>query len=487
MRALVPGSLVVAAAMLIPVPPSPQPVGSGAEPPSPAKRDALASVERQRASLIELSDQVWQFAETALRETRSAALLADHAEQHGFRVTRGVAGMPTAFVAEFGSGAPIIGILGEYDALPGISQKVQPTREPLTEGAAGHGCGHNLFGAASLGAAIAVKELLAAGKLKGTVRFYGTPAEESVGGKVYLARDGIFKDVDVVLAWHPGDRTRADARSTQAIIDFIVEFRGRTAHAAADPWNARSAADGAEAFVHGVNLLREHVRPSVRMHYTILRAGDVPNVVADYAKVWMWVRDTKSTGAEAVLERVRQIARGAAEIAGVESVLTVQAGDYEILVNYTGAKLLQENLAALGSIEYTAKEQEFAKAIQRATGTPEKGLDGSLQPLEPPGLPPEGGSTDVGDVSWLVPTLHLSVTTGALDAPWHAWPTVATSGMSIGHKGMMHAAKALAATMVDLFEKRELRDSIKAEFAEQTKDFTYKPYIPPGPPPVPAR
>jgi aminobenzoyl-glutamate utilization protein B len=274
-------------------------------------------------------------------------------------------------------------------------------------------------------------------------------------------------------------------KSSQAIIDFIVEFRGRTAHAAADPWNARSAPDAAEAFTHGVNLLREHVRPSVRMHYTVQRAGDVPNVVADYAKIWMWVRDSKSTGAEAVLERVKQIAQGAAQIAGVESKLTVQAGDYEILVNYTGAKLLHQNMTALGPIQYTQQEVDFAKAIQRSAGTPENGLNGALRPLDPPGLPPDGGSTDVGDVSWLVPTLHFSVTTGAKDAPWHAWPTVATSGMSIGHKGMVHAAKVMAMTAIDLYNDPKKRAEIRAEFAEQTKGFVYKPYIPEGPPPIP--
>ena len=450
-----------------------------------AKRDVILSIEKQSADMIRLSDQIWGFAETALRESKSSALLAAHAEQHGFKVTRGIAGLPTAFTAEFGSGAPIIGIMGEFDALPGISQKVSTTKEPHIEGAAGHGCGHNLFGAASLGAAIAVKEQIASGAIKGTIRFYGTPAEESVGGKVYMARDGAFKDIDVMLVWHPADRTVADVRSSQAIIDFIVEFRGRTAHAAADPWNARSASDAAEAFTHGVNLLREHVRPSVRMHYTVQRAGDVPNVVPDYAKVWMWVRDSKSAGAEAVLERVKEIAGGAAQIAGVQQKLTVQAGDYEILVNYTGAKLLHQNMTALGPIEYTPQEIDFAKAIQRSTGTAENGLSGVLQPLDPPGLPPDGGSTDVGDVSWLVPTLHFSVTTGALDAPWHAWPTVATSGMSIGHKGMVHAAKIMATTAIDLFTDAQKRAAIRAEFTEQTKGFVYKPYIPNGPPPIP--
>jgi aminobenzoyl-glutamate utilization protein B len=450
------------------------------------KREAVALVDTRAQDLIGLSDQVWGFAETALRETKSAAVLADYAEKQGFRVTRGVAGMPTAFTAEYGSGRPIIGIMGEYDALPGLSQKTEPTRTPLLANAPGHGCGHNLFGAASLGAAAAIKDLIDQKKLTGTVRFYGTPAEESVGGKVYMARDGAFKDIDVMLVWHPSDRTVADNGSSQAIVDFVVEFRGRTAHAAFDPWNARSAADAAEAFTHGVNLLREHVRPSVRMHYTVQRAGDVPNVVADYAKVWMWVRDSKTAGLTPVLDRVKEIAEGAAKIAGVQSQLTIQAGDYEMLVNHTGSRLLDRNLKWLGPITYTAEEQNFAKAIQRAVAIEEKGVVGDPQPLkEPAPTEPEGGSSDVGDVSWVVPTLHFSATTGVWNSPWHAWPVVATGGMSIGHKGMLRAAKAIAVTAVDLFQDPKLRDAIRAEFAEQTKGFVYKPWIAEGPPPIP--
>jgi aminobenzoyl-glutamate utilization protein B len=474
-------SRALAALLLVPALPTTPPDGD-----VKTKREAVALVEKRAQDLIALSDQVWSLAETALRETRSAAVLADYAEKQGFRVTRGVAGMPTAFTAEYGSGRPIIGIMGEYDALPGLSQKAEPTRTPLLANAPGHGCGHNLFGAASLGAAAAIKDLIDQKKLTGTVRFYGTPAEESVGGKVYLAREGAFKDIDVMLVWHPGDRTVADNGSSQAIVDFIVEFRGRTAHAAFDPWNARSAADAVEAFTHGVNLLREHVRPSVRMHYTVQRAGDVPNVVPDYAKVWMWVRDSKTAGITPVLDRVKAIAEGAAKIAGVESQFTVQAGDYEMLVNHTGARLLDRNLKWLGPITYTAAEQDFAKAIQRAVSIPERGVVGEPQPLkEPAPTEPEGGSTDVGDVSWIVPTLHFSATTGVWNSPWHAWPVVATGGMSIGHKGMLHAAKTIAVTAVDLFQDPKLREAIRAEFTEQTKGFVYKPWIPEGPPPVP--
>lgn len=450
-----------------------------------SKDAAVGSIERQRAELIGLSDRIWRFAETALRETRSSKLLADYAEKQGFEVKRGVAGMPTAFVASYGSGRPIIGILGEYDALPGISQKAQPVKEALEAGSAGHGCGHNLFGAASLGAAVAIKELIAAGKLNGTIRFYGTPAEESVGGKIYMARDGLFGDLDVCLAWHPDDKIRADVDSSQAIVDFIVEFKGKAAHAAADPWNGRSAVAAMEFFTTGLNRMREFVKPTVRMHYTIQKGGDVPNVVPEYSRVWCWLRDSKRAGVEELLARARKIAEGAALMAGVESKLTVQGGDYELLANLAGAKLIHANLEWLGPIQYTQEEQEFAKAIQRATGVEAKGLNGEVQPLNPPKPDPEGGSTDVGDISWIVPTLHMSVTTAPAGAPWHAWPVVACGGMSIGHKGMIYAAKALAATMVDLFEDETAREAIRAEFKEKTRGEVYKPYIPDGPPPVP--
>jgi aminobenzoyl-glutamate utilization protein B len=448
------------------------------------KEEAVASIDKRKAEMIELSDRIWAFAETALREHKSSKALSDYAEREGFKVERGVAGMPTGFIASYGQGRPVIGILGEFDALPGISQKASPVKEPLEAGAPGHGCGHNLFGVASLSAAIAVKDLIAAGKLKGTIRFYGTPAEESVYGKVYMTRDGIFKDLDVCLAWHPATETQADVDSTQALVDFIVEFKGKAAHAALDPWNGRSAADGLEAFTHGVNLLREHVKPTVRIHYAIVKGGDVPNVVPEYAKVWCWARDSRRAGVEPVLHRLREIADGASRIAGVESKFTIQSGCYEILVNLAGAKLLQQNLEWLGPIKYTEQEQEFARSIQRAAGAEQKGLNGEVKPLRDPKPDPPGGSTDVGDVSWVVPTLHLSVTTAPQSA-WHAWPVVACGGMSIGHKGMLHASKTLAATMVDLFEDPKTREAIQAEFKEKTKGFVYKPYIADGPPPSP--
>ncbi|MEJ1236927.1 amidohydrolase [Chryseolinea sp. T2] len=451
------------------------------------KAAVISSIDKRSADLIRISDEIWANAETALRETKSAQALADYAEAQGFAVRRGVASMPTAFIAEYGNGKPIIGIMGEYDALPGISQKAQPVKEPLQIGGAGHGCGHNLFGVGSLAAAVSIKELLASGKLKGTVRFYGTPAEEAVGGKIYMAREGLFKDLDVCLDWHPAEEIAANIQSSQAMVDFVVEFKGKAAHAAADPWNGRSALDGVELFLDGVNMLREHVQPSVRMHYVIKDGGDVPNVVPEHAAIWMWVRDSKRSGVESVFTRVKEIAKGAGLMAGVESSVRVQSGDYEILINQHGAEALQKNIEALGPITYTPEEIAFAKKIQEVSEVDQTGLDGSVHPLQKTKDDPEGGSTDVGDISWIVPEITINVTTAPIKAPWHSWAVVACGGMSIGHKGMLYAGKALGTTMVDLFENEQLRNNIRDEFEKRRNGHIHKAYIPDGPPPLPGK
>jgi aminobenzoyl-glutamate utilization protein B len=451
--------------------------------PSAAKLAAVSAIDRHTAELEQLSDRIWAYAEIALREQRSSAALADFAEQQGFRVQRGVAGMPTAFVATYGEGRPVVGVMGEFDALPGLSQQAVAEKLPLAAGAGGHGCGHNLFGAGSLGAAIAIREQIAAGNLRGTVIFFGTPAEEDHGGKVYMARAGLFDGVDALLAWHPADQTQADMVSSQAMVDLAVEFRGRASHAASDPWNGRSAVDALELFTHGVNLMREHIRPTSRMHYTIVSGGDVPNVVPEYAKAWLWLRDWKRAEVEQLLARVRLLASGAAQMTETTATVTVQGGSWEMLVNETGARLLNANLQWLGPAVYTEREQAFARQIQRATGVPEAGMFAGVKPLE--GQPQEGGSTDVADVSWITPTLHVSVATAPLDAPWHAWPVVATAGMSIGHKGMVRAAKVLAATMVDLYERPEALAAVQAEFKGKKGAIVYESYVPAGPPPVP--
>jgi len=451
--------------------------------PSAVKRAAVASVEKHAADLTDLSDRIWGYAETALKEHKSSKALADYAEQQGFTVTRGVSGMPTAFIARFGSGKPVIGIMGEYDALPGVSQKAIPEQSPLVEGAAGHGCGHNMFGAASLGAALAIKEQIAAGKLKGTVVFYGTPAEEAVGGKTYMARDGVFNEVDAMFAWHPGDESMADATTSQAMVDLMVEFKGQAAHAASDPWNGRSALDGALAFMNGVEMMREHMRPSSRVHYVVVDGGDVPNVVPAHAKVWIWARDQKRSEVEGLYQRIQKIAEGAALMTGTQSSVRLQGGDWEMLLNSTGARLIDANLRWIGTPVYTPDEDAFAKKIQSATHVPAVGMERNIRALND--QHEQGGSTDVGDVSWVVPTLTLTVVTSPKDAPWHAWPVVATGGMSIGHKGMLVASKTLAASMVDLYENPKTLRDVRAEFEKKRGDAVFKAYLPDGPPPLP--
>ncbi len=449
------------------------------------KQFVLASVEKHKAELIRLSNQVWEFAEPALLENQSAKVLSDYAEVQGFRVTRGVADMPTAFIAEFGSGKPIIGIMGEYDALPGLSQKAQPEKIKLKEDAAGHGCGHNMFSPGSLGAAIAIKELIETGKLKGTIRFYGTPAEEDVGGKIYMARNGLFNDLDVCLDWHPSYETAANMQSTQALIGYVLEFNGKSAHAAFDPWNGRSALDGAELFTAGINMLREHIKPTVRIHYVYKEAGNVPNVIPDRASVWFWIRDSKRDGVAAVEKRVFDIAKGAALMAGVDYKMNLVTGDYEILVNETGARTLQANLELMDSIQYTNEELAFAKQIMKNEGINYEGIRGNVKPFEQTKPDPEGGSSDVGDVSWVVPEISLNVTTAPYKAPWHSWIVVACGGMSIGHKGMLYAANGLGTTMVDLFENEKLRLEIKKEFNQRKGTEVWKALLPEGPPILP--
>jgi aminobenzoyl-glutamate utilization protein B len=451
------------------------------------KKALLTSVEKHKNELIKISDEIWGLAETAFEETKSAEILASYAEKNGFTVERGVAGMPTAFVATYGSGSPVISVLGEFDALPGISQKATPTKSPLKEGAAGHGCGHNLFGAGSLGAAIAIKELIQAGKIKGTVKFLGTPSEEKFFGKIWMVNAGLWDDVDVNISWHPSAETKADVQSSLALVDFKVEFFGQAAHASADPWNGRSASDALELYASGINYYREHVRPSVRMHYHIQDGGQVVNVVPDYARIWVRVRDTKRSGMMPVYERVQEMAKGAAILANVEYKISLISGIYEVLVNREGGEIMQKNLELLGPIEYTDDEIAFGKKIQEITKKEQVGMDSAINPLLDTRENPGGGSTDVGDVSWNVANINLGVTTAPKDTPWHSWAVVACGGMSIGHKGMLYSSKAMSMTMLDLFENPALVDKVKAEYKERKGDEVYKAIIPEGPPPIPTK
>ena len=444
----------------------------------------LKSIDKHSSNLIKMSDQIWELAETAFNEYESSKILADYARKNGFNVEIGVAEMPTAFVATYGQGKPVISVLGEFDALPGISQEAKPIKSPLIDGGAGHGCGHNLFGAGSLGAAIAIKELIESGKITGTVKFFGTPSEEKYFGKIWMVKNGLWDDVDVNLSWHPAAQTEADVQSSLALIDFKIEFFGQAAHASMDPWNGRSASDALELYTTGVNYYREHVKPTVRMHYHIQDGGQVVNVVPDYSKLWMRVRDTKRSGMVPVYNRVVEMAEGAAILANVDYKVSLISGIYEVLVNRTGGAVMQKNLEILGPINYTEDEIKFAKKIQEVTFKPELGMDSQIRALKDTRENPGGGSTDVGDVSWNVANINLGVATAPLGTPWHSWAVVACGGMSIGHKGMLHASKAMAMTMSDLYQNPELVESVKKEYLERKGEEIYEAMVPDGPPPV---
>ena len=448
------------------------------------KKELLNSIEQKSSELTALSDKIWTAAEVAFREEKSSEYLIKYAEENGLKVEKGLAGMPTAFTATYGEGKPVIGIIGEFDALPGLSQTADSFRNELTEGGAGHGCGHNLFGTASLGAAIAIKELIEKGDLTGTVKFFGTPAEEKFFGKLWMIRDGVFDDVDITMDWHPADHTEANVQPSLALVDFMVEFTGQSAHASADPWNARSANDALELYTSGINAYREHVKPSVRMHYHIQDAGQVVNVVPDYSRIWVRVRDITKEGLQPVYDQVRRMAGGAAIMANVEHKVSLISGIHDLLPNRTGGAIMQKNLEILGDIQYTQDEIDFALDMQKANGKPQIGIDGKIRPLRETLESPGGGSTDVGDVSYNMPVVSLAATTAPKGVPWHSWSVVASSGMSIGHKGMLHAAKALGMSMIDIYKDKKLREEIKKEFDERIGDYDYDPYLNPGPPPI---
>ena len=445
------------------------------------KKEITKSIDKHQDEMIAVSDQIWEAAETSLEEYKSSDYLIQFAEQNGFKVEKGVAGIPTAFTATYGTGKPVVGILGEFDANAGISQKKQPTREARIPGGAGHGCGHNLFGTASLGAAIAIKEQIEEGTLKGTVVFYGTPAEETIFAKVWMAREGLFDDLDVCMDWHPGDGIEAATQSSKALVDFRVKFYGSSSHASSDPWNGKSAVDAMELYTTGLNYYREHIKPTARIHYHIEKAGDVVNVVPDFAQIWTRLRENDRPNVDVLYERAKKIAEGAALMAGVHYEIQLISGIYEIQVNRTGAEVMQDNIETLGPITYTDSEVAYANTILKETNKPQKGLDGEIYPLRP-SLPAQGGSTDVGDVSQLVPTIRMTATVASKGGPWHSWAVVACTGMSIGHKGMLYASKALGMTMVDLFKDPALVKRIKEDFKNNKTNSSYDPRIPAGPP-----
>jgi aminobenzoyl-glutamate utilization protein B len=443
------------------------------------KRDVIGQVDSIEPVIEEMAIKLWDYAELALAETRSADLLVRILDEAGFKIQTNVADMPTAFVATYGAGSPVIGILAEYDALPGVGNQVVPERKPRADGmTSGHGCGHNLFGAASVGGAIALKRLMESEDLEGTLKLFGTPAEETVVGKVYMAKAGIFDGLDAVLEWHPGGTNEVRNQTGRAMNSFEVEFFGQAAHGSADPWNGRSALDAVEMMNYGVNLMREHVRPTARIHYVIPYAGDAPNVVPEYAKVWYYVRDINRAEVGKYYNRILKIAEGAALATETTHKVHLITGVYEYLLNRPLQEALQKNLELVGAPRYTEAEQEFARSLQRVTGKEEKGFNDKVKPL--PDKPGEikGGSTDVADVSWIVPTAGFRITTAAEDVPWHSWATTACSGTRAGRKGAVAAAKVIAATGVDLLTQPKLLKEAKAFFLKATDGKPYQSPVP---------
>lgn len=450
-----------------------------------AAEDAVARVDVEAAAGVALAQEIWTLAELGYLEKRSSARLQSFLAERDFAIESPVAGIPTAFVASAGSGSPVIGILAEFDALPGLSQAALPTREPLLEGGAGHACGHHLFGAASVTAAAAVAQWLDDSGRSGTVRVYGTPAEEGGSGKVYMTREGLFDDVDVVLHWHPGDRNSAAPSSTTSNKSGRFTFHGIAAHAAAAPERGRSALDGVEAMNYMVNLMREHVPSDARIHYVITDGGDAPNIVPETAQVYYYVRHPQAEQVLTLFERVVRAAEAAAMGTGTTMSYEVMHGNFPVLPNDTLAKLVDDNLRTLGGFSYDDEERRFAEEL-RATlqGSPSLPIE-STQEIQPFVFRQGMGSTDVGDVSWMVPTAGFTTATWVPGTPAHSWQAVAAGGTSGGHKGMLLAARLLAATAEDLFESAATITQAQAELDRRRgADFKYQALLGDRQPPL---
>ncbi len=442
----------------------------------------LGFLERNEARFGSVAMDIWDYAELWYLETKSSERLQQVLASEGFEIQAGVAGIPTAFVASFGAGKPVIGVLAEFDALPGISQSRAPTRDILEDKHAGHACGHHLFGAGSTAAAIAIRQWLEDNKVSGTIRLYGTPAEEGGSGKVYLVRAGLFDDVDTVLHWHPADRNSANASSTLANKSARFKFRGVSAHAAAAPHRARSALDAVEAMNYMVNLLREHVPQETRIHYIVSHGGEAPNVVPDFAESYYYVRHPDAATLGQLWERVVNIAEAAAK--GTETQLSVEVmhGNHSVLPNEELAQLMHSNLSRVGGVRYDAVEAVFAEKLSKSLHGNYIGMEQEIMPYE---VRQGMGSTDVGDISWVVPTVGMRAATWVPGTAAHSWQAIAAGGTSIGIKGMTVAAKTLALTARDLFLQPALIDAAVQEFnMRRGENFQYRALLGDRDPPL---
>jgi len=450
----------------------------------PSQRTALDAVAMREEQVKRLNRSIWEYAEVGLRETRSSTLLIDALREAGFEVRDRIAGMPTAFVASYGQGKPVIGILAEYDALPGMSQRVGPAREPQSEGAAGHACGHSGLGAAAVVAAIAVRESLAKHGIPGTIRLYGTPAEETVIGKVYMTLDGQFDDLDICLHWHPSDKNGAWASSSKALVSAKFTFSGTPAHASVSPESGRSALDAVELMNAGANFMREHLPEDARVHYVITDGGGQPNVVPPTATVWYFVRADTHDQVERMFEWLHDIARGAAIMTRTKVASRIDTDCHEVIPNDVLSNLLTNQLERIGAPEFTDEERLFARRLQEPLraefGTRfDEPLDSRVHRWTSTSEP-NRGSTDVGDISWRVPTGGLRTTCFVLGAPGHSWQNVASIGSTIGEKGSLFAAKGLSAAAMELFEDSRLVAAAREDWTARMKDRSYFSFIPEG-------
>ena len=444
----------------------------------------LDFIDSRYESTADLARALWEYAEVGYQETKSSALLQETLAAEGFTIEAGVAGIPTAFTASYGSGGPVIAILAEFDALPGINQDAVASLLPIEGKSAGHACGHNLFGAGSTGAAIAIQHWLDETGTPGTIRLYGTPAEEGGSGKVYMVREGLFDDVDIALHWHAGDRNSAAAQTTLANRSAKFRFRGVSAHAAGAPDKARSALDGVEAFNNMINLMREHVPQETRIHYVITAGGNAPNVVPDFAEVYYYVRHPDATMVREIWDRIAAAAKGAAMGTGTEVDWEIIHGNHSLLVNESLAKMMDEKLRLVGGVSYNDHEQEFAEEIYKTLNLPSLEL-GSQETVQPYSVSLGYGSTDVGDVSIAVPTTGLSTATWVPGTSAHSWQSTAASGMTIGYKGAQNATKTLSLAAIELFGNEALRDAVRKEFDERRGgDFHYEALLGDRPPPL---
>ena len=450
----------------------------------PSADPVLSRLNPHAETVTAVADKLWEWAELGYLETQSSALLQDTLATAGFEISAGIGGIPTAFTASFGSGKPVIAIMGEFDALPGISQAAVPYAETVEGKPSGHACGHNLFGAGSLGAALAVKDWLAETGQPGTVRFYGTPAEEGGSGKVYLVRAGAFGDVDVALHWHPGDENSASPSSTLANKSAKFRFRGISSHAAAGPERGRSALDAIEAMNFMVNLLREHVPEETRIHYVITEGGIAPNVVPNFAESFYYVRHPNAGVLATLWDRVIAAAEAAALGTGTTLEYEVIHGNHSVLPNEVLARVAYDHLVALGGPRYDESDRAFAAAIAKTLpeGRYEAGSESIVAPFE---VKQSKGSTDVGDVSWNVPTVGLGTATFIPGTGLHTWQAVATGGTPLAHKGTLLAAEVLAATAIDLLSQPELVTAAHDEFNDRRgPDFAYVPLLGDRDPPL---